>query len=92
MPRVNGLDGRSRDLNAENLINSQAAATFGTPAGRAFLDYLRSITVNTASGPEVNINALIHLEGQRFLVGLIASRIAQGHKEKRNAPSEKPNV
>lgn len=86
MAKIVGLDGRQRPHAIERAINQHMAACFGTPAGRAVLDYLKSITVNTASGPEVNVNALIHLEGQRFLVGLIQSRIEQGHKENRNAP------
>ncbi|CAB4187758.1 hypothetical protein UFOVP1167_17 [uncultured Caudovirales phage] len=86
MARITGPDGRARPHTIERVINQHMAACFGSPSGRAVLDYLKSITINTASGPEVNVNALIHLEGQRFLVGLIQSRIEHGHKENRNAP------
>lgn len=84
MAKITGIDGKTRRHTIERTINQHAAATFGTPAGRAFLDYLKSITTNTASGPEVNVNALLHLEGQRFLVGLIQTRINLGHKENQN--------
>lgn len=69
----------------EREINMTFASCFGSPAGRQVLEYLKSITTNVASGPEVNVNALIHLEGQRFLVGLIQKRLEHGHKENRNA-------
>lgn len=84
MPKIQGADGKIRDKTLERTINMHAVATFGTPAGRAFLDYLKSITTNVANGPELNVNALIHLEGQRFLVGLIATRVEIGHKENKN--------
>jgi len=45
------------------------------------MDYLKSITINAVAGPEQSDSALRHLEGSRFLVGLIDTRIKLGVKQ-----------
>jgi hypothetical protein len=85
---MQGADGKIRAHDIEKKLNIMAADVFGQGAGAEFFDYLRSITTNVASGPEVNTNALLHLEGQRYIVGLISQRIQLGHKEKRNVTRE----
>jgi hypothetical protein len=84
LARTVGPDGRQRDAEYEAKLNMACAACFATGAGKMVLEYLRSITTNVASGPEISDRALMHLEGQRFLVGLISQRINLGHREKRN--------
>lgn len=79
---IRGPDGHERTAEREREINLALASCFAGEAGRLALDYLRSITTNVASGPEISTNALLHLEGQRFIVGLISQRINLGHREK----------
>ncbi len=52
-----------------------------TDAGKRIMDYLRSITLNQVGGPEITNDKLRHLEGQRFLVGLIDARINAGRNK-----------
>lgn len=42
--------------------------------------YLKSITVNMVAGPDSTDQQLRHLEGQRFLVGLMQQRIEHGRQ------------
>jgi len=61
------------------------AEVFSTPAGQRVLAHLKSLTLLNVSGPHnLNANALMHLEGQRYLVGLIQSNIDHGHKVRSN--------
>lgn len=89
MAKVNGVDGKVRQHDVERKLNLLAVSLFGSGPGREFFDYLRSITANAAMGPELNPTALIHLEGQRFIVGVISQRIELGHRENRNAARER---
>ncbi len=61
-----------------------SVSVFGTEAGQAYLAHLRSITINRVYGPDVSDAELRHMEGQRFIVGLIEHMINQGHKVKAN--------
>lgn len=91
MAKTQGVDGKVRSADLERKLNLLAAATFGTAAGREFIDYLRSITTNVASGPEITPTALMHLEGQRYLVGVIQQRIERGHRENQHAAGQRPD-
>jgi hypothetical protein len=73
-------------------VNENLATTFGTPAGRETLAWLRSITINAVCGPEVTDAQLRHREGMRFLVGIIEQRIEAHHREQHRstAPSDDP--
>ena len=53
------------------------------------MDYLKSITVNSVAGPEQSDSHLRHLEGSRFLVGLISTRIELGVKQIAKVEKEK---
>lgn len=75
-------DGISRPAKAHAQIASLAVDVFGTPSGAEFLGYLRSQTIEQVAGPAVDPNQLMHLEGQRFLVGLIEAWIKAGHEVK----------
>ena len=55
---------------------------FGSDAGKVFLNYLRSITIETVAGPEVTSEQLRHIEGQRYIVGLIQRRTNKGKSQK----------
>ena len=79
-----GVDGIQRSLQGDREISLNIAEVFGSPSGKAVLKYLRSITIEMVNGPNESTEELRHLEGQRYLVGLIESRINHSHKVKNN--------
>ena len=86
------LDGRERTKQNEYDINEAFAATFRDRSGDLVLDYLKSITINAVSGPEITDHALRHLEGMRFLFGIISARTEAGNEQKKMAlKKEKTN-
>ena len=82
MPNATGPDGYIRSEKEEARINVLVASILGTTAGTELMDYLNSITTKRVYGPEVTDQALRHMEGQRFVVAVLAQRIVLGHKEK----------
>jgi len=81
--RVNiGLDGYQRSKEVDARISQNVAEIFNTPTGKEVLRYLRSITIEMVNGPNVTTEELRHLEGQRYIVGLIEQRIAHAHRSK----------
>ena len=54
---------------------------FKSPTGEAVLQYLRSITIEAVSGPNISSEELRHLEGQRYIVGLLERRIQHAHRK-----------
>lgn len=79
-------DGRNhRPARVERDINESLAIAFGEAAGERALKYLRSITIEYVNGPGLDPNALIHLEGARWLVAIIEKRI-------KDAQEKLPNV
>jgi hypothetical protein len=76
-----GPDGMRRPQEAERRLNAIALAVFSSPEGQELLAYLRSITLNRVSGPEVSTDALRHHEGMRFLFQVIAARIERGTRQ-----------
>jgi len=79
-----GLDGIQRKREEDHEISLNIAHTFNTDTGKAVLKYLRSITIELVHGSNVSNEELRHVEGQRYLVGLIESRINHAHKVKNN--------
>lgn len=76
-------DGRKNRGNpVESKINESLVLAFSDPAGEAALKYLRSITIEYVNGPGFDPNALMHLEGARWLVGVIEKRIKDGLEKK----------
>ena len=76
------VDGFSHSAKVEDRLNFLAAHVFEeSEAGRDFLAYLESITVRNHLSAGADPNTLMHLEGQRWIVGLIKKRI-QLAKEK----------
>ena len=83
VPRVKqiiGIDGSHYSETVEKEINALALGTFITPAGERFLQYLEGITTRRVLGPEAPDSHLRHLEGARWLVGVIRQRVAAGKK------------
>lgn len=79
-----GLDGIARKKTEENKISLNIASVFSEPTGKEILKYLRSITIELVSGPNISTDELRHLEGQRYLVGLIERHMQRGHRVKSN--------
>jgi hypothetical protein len=81
--RVNiGIDGFQRNAELDLQISQNIAELFSSPTGREVLRYLRSITIEMVSGPNITTEELRHIEGQRFLVGLIERRMTHAHRSK----------
>lgn len=79
-----GLDGFQRPLEDDQTISKNVEAVFKTPTGKAVLKYLRSITIESVQGPNASDAELRHLEGQRYLVGVIERRISHAQRIKQN--------
>lgn len=75
-------DGKTRDAKIEREINEALAICFSDAVGERALKYLRSITIEKVSGPGLDVNALIHQEGARWLVAVIERRIADAKENK----------
>tara|TARA_R100000951_G_scaffold59878_1_gene50345 strand:- start:13742 stop:14020 length:279 start_codon:yes stop_codon:yes gene_type:complete len=79
-----GVDGIQRPQEKDQQISENVASLFGSATGQAVLQYLRSITIEMVNGPNVTTEELRHIEGQRYLVGLIEARMTHAHKVKNN--------
>lgn len=84
IPLSIGVDGFHRNQSEDAKISINTAALFGTELGQEVLKYLRSITIELVNGPAVSDSELRHVEGQRYLIGLIETRIKHAHKVKNN--------
>lgn len=78
-----GLDGFPRPKEEDKIISQNINSLFRTPTGKAVMSYLRSITIEAVSGANISDAELRHLEGQRYLVGLIERRFQQAEKAKK---------
>ncbi len=82
--RVNiGIDGIQRKSDLDKQISHNLSNIFGSPTGKEVLRYLRSVTIEMVNGPNVTTEELRHIEGQRYIVGLIEQRIAHSHRSKK---------
>lgn len=84
MARHLGLDGYERSKTQDETISLNVAALFTSELGKEVLGYLRSITIESVAGAAISDAELRHLEGQRFLVGIIEQRIKHAQKVKNN--------
>tara|TARA_R100001463_G_C3470639_1_gene215867 strand:+ start:46 stop:336 length:291 start_codon:yes stop_codon:yes gene_type:complete len=80
---VNSIDGYTRSPQTEELLNKLFGSVFKGDDGKQVLTYLKSITTEAVAGPNMSTNELFHLEGRRFLVAIIQSRINANLKEKK---------
>lgn len=78
------LDGYERLQKVDNKISIDVAALFKTDLGKEVLKYLRSITIESVNGAGVSDAHLRHMEGQRYIVGIIEQRIRHAQKVKEN--------
>ena len=73
-----GLDGIKRKPQDEENLNTLFYKMFNTAGGSEILKHLKSLTLEAVAGPEISDTALRHLEGQRYIVGLIQRRVNKG--------------
>ena len=73
-----GIDGIQRPQDIDDRISLDVAAMLATPTGQSVMQYLKSITTDIANGPNISNDELRHLEGQRFVIGLLSSRANHG--------------
>ena len=85
-----GLDNYTRPAEQETELNSLFLNFLNTKNGQKLMNYLKSITIEAVAGSEVSDATLRHLEGQRYMVGLIQRRINKGKSQ--NIVQEKLNV
>jgi len=84
-----GLDNLKRKPKDEENLNTLFYKLFTTTGGSEVLKYLKSLSIEAVAGPEVSDQQLRHLEGQRYLVGLIQRRVNKGISQ--NMIQEKDN-
>ena len=75
-----GVDGFHRKQSEDAKIS----LNIGTDLGKDVLKYLRSVTIDLVNGPAVTDGELRHVEGQRYVIGLIETRIKHAHRVKNN--------
>ena len=73
-----GIDGIQRPQNIDDRISLDVAAMLATPTGQSVMQYLKSITTDIDNVPNISNDELRHLEGQRFVIGLLSSRANHG--------------
>jgi hypothetical protein len=78
------IDGFVRSPDDERRLNYAVTSVFKGDEGRLVLNYLKSISINAVSGPEIGANQLFHKEGMRFLVAIIEDRITKHNKENKS--------
>ena len=77
------IDGYVRSEDQERNLNKTFAGVFKGDEGKKILEYLKSITTEAVAGPNIESNQLFHLEGMRFLTGVIQTRIKKGEQDGR---------
>lgn len=82
-----GIDNFPRTKQNDEKLSKDVRALFSTPNGQEVLKYLRSITIEAVTGPAASDAELRHLEGQRYLVGLLERRIKHAEKVEKNGTS-----
>lgn len=91
--RQRSADGFPRDDEAEDRLNLLALRLFTSPDGEEFLKYLNDITVRRRLPPGTQPETMLHLEGQRWIVGIIESRLSRGAGAKDiNPQPEVPDI
>ena len=73
------FDGIQRRRTEDEHISNNVSTLFNSELGREVLHYLKGIRVNAVSGPNISDGELRHLEGQRYIVGLIDRRLRHGN-------------
>ena len=77
------IDGYVRTDEEERNLNKTFAGVFKNEDGKKILEYIKSITTEAVAGQNIESNGLFHLEGMRFLAGVIQTRIKKVEKDGR---------
>lgn len=77
------IDGRNLSPAKERELNELAHATLDTPAGQELLTYLENITLRRPLPASCTDAELRHLEGQRWLVGVLRARLIAGREQQK---------
>ena len=85
------IDGYARSPEAENKLNELVASVFVGPNGQEVIKYLRSISIDAVSGPNVTNEHLRHLEGMRYIVAILLKRITSHNQGGKDARSRTDN-
>jgi hypothetical protein len=80
---VKNVDGYTRPAKEEAELNKHFATLFKGDESKKVLEYLKSITSDVVAGPNITSNHLFHIEGMRFLMGIIKTRINKGEQDGR---------
>ena len=80
--RILGLDNFERDTQQEELLNTLFESVFKQENAQEILRYLKQITIESVAVSEISDSALRHLEGQRYIVGLIQRRVNKGRSQR----------
>lgn len=64
----------------QDQIATMFSGVFDTPAGKKILDWLKAQTINQIGGPDITNDFLRHMEGQRYVVGLIDMYVKRGRE------------
>jgi|TARA_B100000676_G_scaffold311662_1_gene382391 hypothetical protein len=75
-----GPDGYVRSAAEERKLNKLMASVFVGAKGDEALGYIRQITIEAVSGPDIGQDQLRHLEGMRYLAAIIQRRVTKGRE------------
>ena len=85
-PLVVGVDGQRYSSDMDASLDDLVDGCFSGGSGPRTLAYLESLTTRRVLGPQASDQELRHLEGARWLVGVIRGRI-QSNKARNDATS-----
>lgn len=80
--RISSIDGLEMTSEQEGALNEALAMCFRGSRGKEALDYLARLTVERIAGPNIDPNALLHMEGGRYVYGVIKARVELGKERK----------
>jgi hypothetical protein len=87
---VQAPDGLMYGRDTSEEIDDLLEGCFTWGGGPKALAYLESITTRRVLGPDATDQYLRHLEGARWLVGVIRARM-ENHRKKKAASNERPS-
>ncbi len=76
----------------ERKLNALALRVFATGDGQELLNYLKNITLNRPLPPEASDAHLRHMEGARWLVGVIEERRQKAQRSDHAHMDAQPNT
>lgn len=80
--RLSHLDGLPFTEEEEAQINDAFHSIFKGAAGKNVMNYLARLTVDYIGGPGIQSEYLLHMEGSRYLYGIIKARSELGRKKR----------